>query len=126
MNSEKIINIAVNLLNDKKDFNLSAIHIGELTVIAEYFILATATSSTHVKSLADAVEEKLKLEGFLPDHIEGRATGWIILDYNGVVIHIFTRDAREFYNLDRMWDDGDKLDLDEMLNTAREEDSNEI
>ncbi len=126
MNSEKIINIAVNLLNDKKAFNLSAIHIGELTVIAEYFILATATSSTHVKSLADAVEEKLKLEGFLPDHIEGRATGWIILDYNGVVIHIFTRDAREFYNLDRMWDDGDKLDLDEMLNTAREEDSNEI
>ena len=126
MNSEKIINIAVNLLNDKKAFNLSAIHIGELTVIAEYFILATATSSTHVKSLADAVEEKLKSEGFLPDHIEGRATGWIILDYNGVVIHIFTRDAREFYNLDRMWDDGDKLDLDEMLNTAREEDSNEI
>ena len=126
MNSEKIINIAVNVLNDKKAFDLSAIHIGELTVIAEYFILATATSNTHVKALADAVEEKLKLEGFLPDHIEGRATGWILLDYNGVVIHIFSRDAREFYNLDRMWDDGDKLDLDEMLNTAREEDSNEI
>lgn len=126
MNSEKIINIAVNVLNDKKAFNLSAIHIGELTVIAEYFILATATSNTHVKALADAVEEKLKLEGFLPDHIEGKATGWILMDYNGVVIHIFSRDAREFYNLDRMWDDGDKLDLDEMLNMVREEDSNEI
>ncbi len=126
MNSEKIINIAVNVLNEKKAFNLSAIHIGELTVIAEYFILATATSSTHVKALADTLEEKLKEAGFLPDHIEGKATGWILMDYNGVVIHIFSREAREFYNLDRMWDDGDKLDLDIMLNSAREEDKDEI
>ena len=122
MNSDKIIDIAANTLNDKKAFNISAIHIGELTVIAEYFILATATSNTHVKALADAVEEKLKESGFLPDHIEGKATGWILMDYNGVVIHIFSRETREFYNLDRMWDDGDKIDLDKILKSEREED----
>ena len=122
MNCEKIIDIASNTLNDKKALNISALHIGELTVIAEYFILATATSNTHVKALADAVEEKLKSEGILPDHIEGKATGWILMDYNGVVIHIFSRETREFYDLDRMWDDGEKLDLDKILKSEREED----
>ncbi len=122
MNSEKIIDIAANTLNDKKALNISAIHIGELTVIAEYFILATATSNTHVKALADAVEEKLKEKGFLPDHIEGKASGWILMDYSGVVIHIFSREAREFYDLDRMWDDGEKIDLDKILKSEREED----
>lgn len=122
MNSNKIIDIAANTLNDKKALDISAIHIGELTVIAEYFILATATSNTHVKALADAVEEKLKKEGIMPDHIEGKATGWILMDYNGVVIHIFSRETREFYDLDRMWDDGEKIDLDKILTSEREED----
>lgn len=122
MNCDKIIDIASNVLNDKKALNISALHIGELTVIAEYFILATATSNTHVKALADAVEEKLKSEGISPDHIEGKATGWILMDYNGVVIHIFSRETREFYDLDRMWDDGEKLDLDKILKAEREED----
>ena len=122
MNCDKIIDIAANTLNNKKAHNITAIHIGEITVIAEYFILATATSNTHVKALADAVEEKLKEEGFLPDHIEGKATGWILMDYNGVVIHIFSREAREFYDLDRMWDDGERLDLDKILKSEREED----
>ncbi len=122
LNSEKIISIALNALNDKKARNLNAIHVGELTVIAEYFIIATATSQHHIKALAEEVEEKLEKSGFLPDHIEGRATGWMLLSYNGVVIHIFSADAREYYNLDRMWADGDKLDLDKILTTAREED----
>lgn len=122
MNSDKIINIALNTLNDKKAKNLNAIHVGELTVIAEYFIIATATSQNHIRSLADEIEEKLEEAGFTPDHIEGRATGWLILEYCGVVIHIFSAEAREYYNLDRMWADGDKLDLDKILTTAREED----
>ncbi len=121
MNSEKIIEIAANALNEKKAMNITAIEVGELTVIAEYFIIATATSSTHVRALADTVEEKLSEAGFEPDHVEGKATGWILLDYNGVVIHIFTRETRDYYNLDRMWDDGEKIDLDNILTSAREE-----
>ncbi len=122
MKLNKIIETAVNALNDKKAMNISAIQVGTLTVIADYFIIATATSSTHVRALADAVEEKLSKAGFEPNHVEGKATGWILLDYLGVVIHIFTRDTRDYYNLDRMWDDGTKLDLDEILTSAREED----
>ncbi len=121
MNSEKIIEIAANALNEKKAMNITAIEVGELTVIAEYFIIATATSSTHVRALADTVEEKLSEAGFEPDHVEGKATGWILLDYNGVVIHIFTRETRDYYNLDRMWDDGEKIELDNILTSAREE-----
>ena len=67
-------------------------------------------------------EEKLSEAGFEPNHVEGKATGWILLDYLGVVIHIFTRDTRDYYNLDRMWDDGTKLNLDDILTSAREED----
>lgn len=122
MNTDKIIEIAVNTLNDKKARNINAIHVGELTVIAEYFIMATATSQNHIKSLADEVEEKLEEAGFKADHIEGRATGWLLLEYSGVVIHIFSSEARDYYNLDRMWSDGDKLDLDNILTSAREED----
>lgn len=121
MITEKIISVAANALNDKKAMNITAIEVGELTVIAEYFIIATATSNTHVRALAEEVEEKLTAAGFEPDHVEGKATGWILLDYSGVVIHIFTRDTRDYYNLDRMWDDGNKLDLDKILTSAREE-----
>ena len=121
MKHSKIIEVAVNALNDKKALNISAIEVGELTVIAETFIIATATSSTHVRALADVVEEKLTQAGFEPDHIEGKATGWILLDYCGVVIHIFTKETREYYNLDRMWDDGKKIEIDSLLTSAREE-----
>ncbi len=122
MKSEKIIEIAVNALNNKKARNINAIHVGELTVIAEYFIMATATSQSHIKALAEEVEEKLEEAGFTADHIEGKATGWLLLEYCGVVIHIFSADARDYYNLDRMWADGNKLDLDNILDNAREED----
>ena len=121
MKLDKIIEIAVNALNDKKAKEISAIQVGELTVIADYFILATATSSTHVRALADIVEENLSKAGFEPDHIEGKATGWILLDYSGVVIHIFTKDTRDFYNLDRLWSDGTQIDLDNILTSVREE-----
>ncbi len=121
MITEKIIDIAVNTLNDKKARDITAIEIGELTIIAEYFIIATATSNTHVKALADAVEENLSREGIEPDHIEGKATGWILLDYHGVVIHIFTKDTREYFDLDRMWADGSPVDIDSILRSVREE-----
>lgn len=122
MNSDKIIEIAVNVLNNKKARNINAIHVGELTVIAEYFIMATATSQSHIKALGEELEEKLEEAGFVADHTEGKATGWLLLQYGGVVIHIFSADAREYYNLDRMWADGDILDIDSILTTEREED----
>ncbi|MBQ5810704.1 MAG: ribosome silencing factor [Clostridia bacterium] len=121
MEDNKILYIAANALNEKKAMNIEAIKVADLTVITDYFLIATATSSTHVRSLADEVEEKLAKEEIMPRQIEGKATGWILLDYGRVIIHIFTPQMREFYNLEHLWSDGEKVDIDKILENVREE-----
>lgn len=118
LDTENILKIAANALNSKKARGLKALKIDDLTTLADYFLLATATSSTHVRALADEVEDKLKANGVEPHHIEGRATGWLVLDYNSVIVHIFTPTEREFYNLDSMWSDGTEIDLINILDEA--------
>lgn len=115
MKAFEILKIAANALNAKKARELNAVKVADLTVLCEYFLMCTATSSTHVRSLADEVEEKLEEAGIKPHHIEGKTTGWIVLDYGSVIVHVFSRDQREFYGLDRMWSDGQAVDLDEIL-----------
>ena len=115
MGTELILKTAANALNNKKARQLKALKIDDLTTLADYFIIATATSSTHVRALADEVEEKLKEQSVEPHHIEGKSTGWIVLDYSSVIVHIFTPDQREFYNLDSMWSDGKEIELETIL-----------
>ena len=115
METEKILECAVKALNEKKAVELCGIKVGDLTVLAEYFVIATATSSTHVRALADEVEDKLEQAGVQPHHIEGKTTGWMVLDYNSVIVHIFTKDQREFYALDKMWSDGEPVDLSKFI-----------
>ena len=119
MDTQKIIDIAANALNDKKAKDMKLLLVEDLTVLTEYFIIATATSSTHVRSLADEVEDKLEENGLRPDHIEGKSTGWIVLDYGSVIVHIFTKDQREFYNLDNIWADAKDIDLDTILKQSQ-------
>ncbi|MBE6810796.1 MAG: ribosome silencing factor [Ruminococcaceae bacterium] len=118
MESQNIVKLASNALNNKKAKQLKALKIDDLTTLADYFVIATATSSTHVRALADEVEEKLEEQGVKVHHIEGRSTGWIILDYTSVIVHIFTPDQREFYNLDNMWSEATEIDLSTILNEA--------
>ncbi len=115
MNSQEILTVAAKALDDKKALELSAIKISDLTVLADYFLIATATSSTHVHSLADETEAKLEEQGVRPHHIEGRATGWNVLDYGSVIVHIFTKQQREFYALDKMWADGEIIDVENLI-----------
>lgn len=115
MDSFEIVKIAANALNSKKARELSAVKVGDLTVLTEYFVIATATSSTHVRALADEVEAKLEEVGLRPHHIEGKSTGWIALDYESVIVHVFSRQDRVFYGLDKMWADAPTVDLDEIL-----------
>lgn len=115
MEAFDILKIAANALNSKKARELNAVKVADLTVLAEYFLMCTATSSTHVRALADEVEEKLSEAGVQPHHIEGKTTGWIVLDYGSVIIHVFSRDQREFYALDKMWSDGEQVELDVIL-----------
>ena len=100
----------------KEAVKIKAIGIKDISVIADYFVLATGTSSTHVKSLSDEVEYKLKQVGLTPDHVDGyRSNSWVLLDYGNVMIHIFTAEAREFYNLDRLWQDGENVDISDII-----------
>ncbi|MCI8360583.1 MAG: ribosome silencing factor [Clostridiales bacterium] len=115
METLDILKIAARALDSKKAIDLQAIKIGDLTIITDFFLLATATSSTHVRALADEVEEMLSRAGVEPNHIEGKATGWILLDYGSVVVHVFDRKSREFYQLERLWNDGESYDLSGML-----------
>ncbi len=117
MENEKIISLSLNALNDKKARELKCLKVDKLTVLTDYFVIATATSSTHVRALADEVEEVLKENGLLPHHIEGKSTGWYVLDYGSVIVHVFTAKEREFYDLDRMWNDAESMDLSEILET---------
>lgn len=115
MTKEEIVKNIVNILDGKKAVDIEAIAIGDLTIIADYFIIASGTSSTHVKALADEVEYAMSQKGVEPDHIEGKSTQWILLDYGTVVVHIFYGAAREFYGLERLWTDGKKLDVAKLL-----------
>ena len=118
MDSQDILKIAANALNNKKARQLKALKIDDLTTLADYFVIATATSSTHVRALADEVEEKLKEQSVEPHHIEGKSTGWIVLDYTSVIVHVFTPHEREFYNLDSMWSDATDINLETILDEA--------
>ncbi len=115
MDAKVIVKEAVKAIDSKKGENIQVIGITDLTIIADYFVIATGTSSTQVKALSEEVEFKLEQQGITPHHIEGRNTPWVCLDYNSVVIHIFYKDQRDFYQLERLWEDGKKIDIADFL-----------
>ncbi len=115
MDSFDILKIAANAINNKKGKEINAVKVDELTVLCEYFLICTANSSTQIRAIADEVEDKLKEAGVAPHHIEGKASGWIALDYGAVIVHVFGRQEREFYALDKMWADAEKVDLENIL-----------
>ncbi|MBR5011270.1 MAG: ribosome silencing factor [Clostridia bacterium] len=121
METLELIKIAANALNEKKAKQIMAVKISDLTVLSDYFLICTATSSTQIRALCDEVEDKLEQAGLRPHHIEGRATGWVALDYGQVIIHIFGVKERDYYGLDRMWSDGELLDMNEILDNVMEE-----
>ena len=92
------------ILDSKKARDIKVLHVEDKTVIAEYFVLCTGNSSTQVKALAGEVEFRIGERGVAPYGVEGRDNNsWLILDYSNVIVHIFSREAREFYNLDKLY-----------------------
>lgn len=99
-------------LDDKKGHNITVMDVQDITSIADYFVLATGTSSKHAAALADSVEDELTKMGLEPAHKEGHRSGeWILLDYLDVIVHVFTEDTRQFYNLEKMWKDAEIVDV---------------
>ena len=116
MTDNEILEIAVRAIDSKRGENIKIIKIDELTVIANYFIIANGSSTTQVKALADEVEFKLSQAGLEPKRTEGyQGANWIVLDYIDVVIHIFHKETRDFYDLERLWQDGVEISPEEFL-----------
>ncbi|MBP3370458.1 MAG: ribosome silencing factor [Clostridia bacterium] len=94
------------ILDSKKARDIKILHVEDKTVIDEYFVLCTGNSSTQVKALAGEVEYRTEQRGLSPYSVEGRDNNsWILLDYSNVIVHIFSREAREFYNLEKLYED---------------------
>ena len=105
--------LAAKALSDKKGKEIRVLEIAALTTLADYFVLATGSSNTQINALVDNVEKVLTEEaGEEPLHREGYRGGtWVLLDYGCIAIHVFNQEAREFYGLERLWQDGNAIDL---------------
>lgn len=116
MTQQEAIKTAVSALDSKKAEDIRVIKVGDITVIADYFIIADGTSTTQLKTLADEVEYQLKESGLEPLRVQGTGqSNWMIIDYGDIVVHIFRKDMREFYNLERLWRDGEEIDISAYL-----------
>lgn len=115
MTPKELLFSAAEILDKKKGMDIKALEITEISSVADYFLLVTGTSSTHIRALADEVDEELSKLGAEPDHIEGKSTGWILLDYKSVVVHIFTEQERKLFNLEKLWGDANVVDLSDVL-----------
>ena len=101
---------AAKILDSKKAEQIEVIEIRDISQLGDYFVIATGTSNTHVASLSDELEFKMGEIGVKPDHIEGHGSNtWILQDFSDVIVHIFTKESRSFYDLDRLWQDGQKI-----------------
>ena len=98
-------------LDNKKGEEIKILHIGDLTTIGDYFVVVNGSSTSQVRALADEVDEKMSKEGFEPKRIDGyQSCQWILMDYYDVIVHIFLKEAREFYALERLWADAPEVD----------------
>lgn len=105
--SKQMALLAYDALEEKKGEDICIIEISEISTIADYFIIANGTNSSQVQALLDAVEESLSKHGYEPKRIEGiRSSNWILIDYGDVIVHIFSKEDRLFYDLERIWRDG--------------------
>ena len=106
------LEIAVKALDSKKAKNINVLKIDDLTILGNYFVIASATSTTQVRALAEEVEYQLSQQGIEPKGIEGyQDKTWIVLDYVDVIVHVFLEETRDFYQLEHLWADGTKVDI---------------
>ena len=112
MNSNEMAQLAVKVLDEKKAKDIKALKVSELTVITDYFIIASGGSSTQVRALCDELEKVFSEKGVLPKHIEGmQSLSWVLMDFGDVIVHIFNDETREFYGIERLWQDAEEMKL---------------
>lgn len=113
MTTKEIALCAAKALDEKKGLDIRLLEVTEVTTLAEYFLICTGTSNTHVKTLCDAAEAALDEAGEPLLSREGHRGGtWVLLDFGSVVVHVFTNEARSFYDLERLWNDATPIDFE--------------
>ena len=111
LSPDEIARIVVETLDNKKAKDIQLLKTTELTTLADYFVICTATSTTHMKTLSDEVEKALKENGEMHRRREGhRSGGWVLLDFSCVVVHLFLQETRDFYTLERLWSDAETIE----------------
>ena len=117
VSTEKMMaQIACKAIDDKKGQDIKIIDIHNVSVIADYFVIASGTNSNQVQAIVDNVEEQLGRAGFEAKQIEGnRNSSWILMDYGDVIVHVFDEENRLFYDLERIWRDGKVLEMHAFL-----------
>ena len=112
-NELDLVKKAVTLLDKKKAIDITVLNVEELTILTKYFVIASGASSTQLGALADEIREKMADEIV---RLEGKeASGWIIIDLGGVLVHIMSRQMRDFYALEHLWEGAEKLNLSELI-----------
>ena len=116
MESYELAALLARMLDSKKGGDLKVLKTEGLTTLADYCVICTATSNTQVKAMSDACEEAAEKSGERVHHIEGHRGGtWLLMDFSSVVVHVFTDEARKFYDLERLWSDAEELDIAAVL-----------
>ena len=115
MNTKELTAKVYKALDEKLAEDISVIDISNISVIADYFIVATAKNQNHLAALQDAADEVMYKNGFNAKQVEGnRNSTWILMDYEDIIIHLFSAEDRLFYNLERIWQDGTFISYDEL------------
>lgn len=116
MTLENRISTILKAADDKKAFDIKVLNISDITSITDYFIILSGNSSRQVVSIGDEIEDKLKLEGLEPLNKDGYKEGrWLLLDYGDIIVHVFHKEERDFYNLERLWVDGKNIPIDGII-----------
>lgn len=110
------VKVAYKALDDKLAMDITVLEIAPISVIADYFVIASASNSNQLKAMADNVEEQLYKAGFPLNHSEGIQfnSNWILLDFGDIVVHLFNKDDREFYSIERIWGDAKVINEDDL------------
>ena len=117
LSAKEVAALAAKALDAKMGEDIRLIGITDISTLADFFLICTATSSTHVKTLCDAVEEAMDEAGEPMVGREGHRGGtWVVLDFGCVVVHVFTEETRAFYDLERLWQDGKQVSMISLLN----------
>ncbi len=123
MDQNIVLKRIVQVADDRKAERIEILKVDDFTSIADYFVIMAGNSTTQVKAVADTIEKKIKEEfQILPHHVEGYASAsWILMDYGSIIVHVFLQETRQFYLLDSLWSDAQRIDLEQFIGKKEDE-----